>query len=461
MRNIVLVILDSVRKDTFDAYCALLKEKADVEYNQCRAVSTWSVPSHASIMTGELPHEHEVHTHARDYSQISQSDTFLRRLPDYQTIGVSANVYASESFNFDNMFDRFVSISPDRRFPAGKDSEKFGQECEFDGVKKYLSFLRAAYNHDYPFRSLANGFLVEIDNVTKRLPIPKPFDDGATSINRAISNLSSEFSEDTEPFFLFTNFMDAHGPLTPTQGFDAELYDVPNTWRSEQINWNRAIGEDDESDLTNYRELYAASVDYLDRQVSSLVETIQNNTERPTSFVITSDHGENMGSEIDDNLWEHSDSSLTEGLLHVPAIVINSPNDINGREEKYVSHLDFGDLLVGLAEGEIPDIRSEEIPAERVGNNRPQTEEHLMKRCTYSGNQKYIWDTSGGSLQYRLDLSAPYLIEYVGDSVPIPELESRFFNEDIQTAHEHALDEKEEMEVSGTTEEKLRDLGYL
>ena len=37
MRNVALIVLDSVRKDVFDEVSTRLRAKADVEYEQCRA----------------------------------------------------------------------------------------------------------------------------------------------------------------------------------------------------------------------------------------------------------------------------------------------------------------------------------------------------------------------------------------------------------------------------------------
>jgi len=55
MRNVVVICLDTVRKDYFDRYAPRLQDRADVIYDQCRAVSSWSVPSHASMFDRGAP----------------------------------------------------------------------------------------------------------------------------------------------------------------------------------------------------------------------------------------------------------------------------------------------------------------------------------------------------------------------------------------------------------------------
>ena len=60
-RNVVVLCLDTLRKDTLDRLARRLSALADVSFENCRAASGWSVPSHASMLTGQLPSEHDVH----------------------------------------------------------------------------------------------------------------------------------------------------------------------------------------------------------------------------------------------------------------------------------------------------------------------------------------------------------------------------------------------------------------
>lgn len=53
--NIVLIVIDTARKDIYDAEADILRKKTDTEFKQMRSVSNWSVPSHASMLTGLLP----------------------------------------------------------------------------------------------------------------------------------------------------------------------------------------------------------------------------------------------------------------------------------------------------------------------------------------------------------------------------------------------------------------------
>ncbi|MEF8818744.1 MAG: sulfatase-like hydrolase/transferase [Haloferacaceae archaeon] len=468
MRNLVLVCLDAVRKDVFDEYATRLRDRADVEYRQCRAASGWSVPSHASMFTGRLPHQHGIHTFDRDFSTLDRGDTFLDELPDHRALGASANVYASEAFGFDGLFDAYRSVSPDRRFHEGMDIERWGQECEETGVARYLAFLRAALGHDRPVRSLANGALVELDRVMADLPFAKPFDDGGRIVAREARRL---VDGTPEPFVLFTNFMDVHGPLTPVRAYDDTFHDAPASWSSRAFD-GRAVeyGELDgiRDDVTHHRSLFNAATEYLDRVVTDLVADIRDRTDRETTVVVTADHGENLGHEADDRLFAHR-SGLTEGLLHVPMVVLNAPNAGSERTvvDGYVSHLRLGDLLVGLANGRLPDVTETVIAAERVGFNVPVDpdarslrDEDRMLRVAYENGTKYQWDSLDNAEQYRFDPDRPSWQTRVTTGVDVDRFESALFDVPVDVYRRKAEADGTENAVDGVVAERLADLGY-
>ncbi len=58
MNSVVVTCLDSVRKDYFDEHAERVQALSDSSVDQCPAASTWSLPSHASMRTGQLPSTH-------------------------------------------------------------------------------------------------------------------------------------------------------------------------------------------------------------------------------------------------------------------------------------------------------------------------------------------------------------------------------------------------------------------
>jgi arylsulfatase A-like enzyme len=465
MRNLVLICLDTVRKDFFDEHAPRLQERAKITYEQCRAASSWSAPSHASMFTGELPSAHGVHAHNRDFSGLSRADTFLDHLPNHRAIGASANVWASSSFGFDRLFDEFTDISPDRRFPEGIHVAEFGQRCDQEGLEKQLAFLREALAHDHPFKSLANGALVQFDELTARAPAPKPLDDGAKTVSR---QLRRHVEEGDEPFVAFANLMDAHGPLRHILGYDRSLHDAPLSWTSDDIDWEAAVESGDEAVLEQYKQLYAASIDYLDRRICALADELYAATDLQTTVVVTSDHGDNMATEADGGLWGHVESSLSEGLLHVPQVVLNAPSSGTDVIEEYTSHTSLGDLLVGLASGERPSVTADRIAAERIGNSgQLATVEGVdpaadrAMRCAYEGDRKRVWDSIGGRESYRLDADRPCWQERVDEEFALEAIESTFFERPIAVFKDAASADRPDADLDTVTEDRLRELGYL
>jgi arylsulfatase A-like enzyme len=465
--NVVLVCLDAVRKDVFDECAPRLRERADVAYEQCRAASGWSVPSHASMFTGTLPHVHGIHNFHRDFAGLAREDTFLGDLPDHRALGASANVYASEAFGFDGIFDEFSSVSPDRRFPRGMDAEKWGQECDATGIRRHLTFVRDALAHEHPLYSLANGALVEFDRFTAELPVPKPLDDGADIVSREAAKLVGDGSE---PLFLFTNYMDVHGPLTHVLGYDRNLHDAPPSWTSgefDKADIEAGRIEENRHHIENHRGLYAAATDYLDRKVSALIDEIDAATHRDTVFVITADHGENLGYPEEDRRFAHR-TGLSEGLLHVPMLIVNAPDGAEFVESGYVSHLRLGELLVGLADGEVPDVAEEPIAAERIGSNQPvdpeaqvlQDPDRLI-RVAYEGGYKYQWDSDGENVRYQLDPDRPSWQAVDERGVDVSAYEETLFEAPIEEYRRAAEAETHASDVDATTESRLEDLGYL
>lgn len=456
--NIALITLDSVRADVFNEYASSLQEMATTTYTQCRAVSSWSVPSHASMLTGRLPSEHGVHTYAREYDRIDPEETALQETPEYEHIAVSANVFAGPAFGFDRFFDRTIAISRNRYFPRGMDVGAFGQTNTADGLRKQAAFVKTAFKRDAPLRSLANGGYVQLERSIRGLPIESPFDDGA----RRLGKTARKSVADTDsPWFLFMNYMDAHVPLRALRSYDDTIYDVGSDWDSTTFDWRTRISEGDEEQLSDFRSVYNAAVEYLDRRVSALVDRLQEQTDRPTVVIITADHGENLGYEADDYGWEHSESRLTEGLLHVPLLVIDSTSSTSSTVQEYVSHLSLPTLLRAVARGEYTPagITRDVVPAERIGSNTGD-EKKPMVRCVYEGQRKYRWKSNGNQQVYRLDKERTSWQATVDEDCDVGRLETRSFDEPICEAEEQLRKTANKSETPAGVRQRLESLGY-
>jgi arylsulfatase A-like enzyme len=457
--NIVLICLDSVRKDFFDEYCPKLRRLTDVSFTQCRAASSWSVPSHASMLTGLLPHQHGVHTHNRDFTNIETADTFLNSLSKYQTIGVSSNMYASSAFGFDQLFDSFIELSPSSRYPEAMDAREY--ESNHGGVLRHIDFLIAALNHERPIQSIANGLIFKAHEISRSAPIPTILNTGADQI---AENGMHRIRNTSTPFFMFLNFMDAHGPLYYRSGYKRDIYSGPRSWVSSPIDWLGLSLQESSQDLSEvytYRDLYAATVNYLDSVISRFVKQILN-VHGNTTIIITADHGENLYYPDDNYLFGHF-TGLTEALMHVPFVMINPPRGYSSKEREFFSHLELGSLIRGIADGSLPDVFADRIIGEIIGSSRKGDIPDKMNRairCAYEEQKKYLWDSLGKEHIYSINPSEPsrqLLIEQEGE---IPEWAEEFFEIPIINYNDRQMDESQE-DIDKNVEKRLKELGYM
>jgi arylsulfatase A-like enzyme len=470
-RNVVLICLDTVRKDYFDRFATRLAAEADVSYEQCRAASAWSSPSHASMLTGTLPHEHGIHTHNRDFATLSRGDTVVGDLArdGYTALGVSANLFAGPRYGFDTLFDRFVGVDPKVVFQDAWDP----LGVEGTGLRRGVNYVRAAHGRGQLGKYTVNVAAYQANRLLGRLPV-SVHDKGGTTVSREALR---QVRETEGPFVQFVNFMDAHQPHYPFRGIDGSLHSVPRGWSSAddfyRVKWevNReGRVEENREFLDRFEQLYGASVEYLDRLVVEFIESVRDETDGNTTFVVTADHGENLAGEADGYLFEHT-SSLSEGLLHVPCVVVDAPDEQRTTVTGLFSHLQLRELLVGLARGEFPDVTRERIAAEVVGLSpgtvdlTPEEESYFDRliRAAYEGEAKYVWDSLGNTVAYRLDPNRPSWEERGGEGVSPPAWTTHYFADDAADAKARAQDvaRGERETVDSFAEARLRDLGYL
>lgn len=461
-RNVVVFCLDTVRKDVFDEYASRLHDKAGVVYENCRAASSWTSPSVASAFTGDLPSEHGVHKHDKDFSKLDAEDTFFGDV-SHRTVCVSANVFLTEKFGMDTLVDQTVSTGNAARFPEAPRPGRVGFEDDLQGRALARAFLREAISDDHTAKALCNA---ACEFVKRRIPntrLPHLLDDGAgwTLPRSCVRQLAAT----DRPSLLFVNLMDAHEPLRHVRGFDRSLHDAPNsfTTRNKSVWELLADPEGTAEFLDNWRGLYRAAVDYLDRKLARAIDRIRAATERETTVVVTADHGENLGYDSDDGFVGHV-SSLTEALLHVPLLVVNPPESPRETVSGLTSKLDLGRLVAGLAAGRVPDITRETARAELIGlvksNGPPANEAYWDRtvRCLYrSETEKVVWDTTGTVERVACpETSSQSAIEELDT---LPDDAEAAFDDDIETARSRAR-QQSGREVSEETRARLENVGY-
>ncbi|MFB6144416.1 MAG: sulfatase, partial [Candidatus Nanohaloarchaea archaeon] len=279
--NVVFIVLDTVRKDRISVY------NNDVDFTESidefaegatvfrNAVSQapWTLPSHASIFTGEYPWEHGA-TQKQLYLDTEKQLLAERfRQEGYDTACYTSNTWISPYTGMAEGFDRIDN------FFSALPSDLMSSKTE--RVWRWLNHGKGEW------------LMEKIMQFGEKLHWG--FEDNGSKTPRAVKK-AEEFVEETdEDFFLFLNFMDAHLPYTPPEEYrqrhapDVEISEICQKAHDH----NGGVAE---ADFEASRKLYDAEIDFLDDQVGELLDFFEEEgLVEETVFVIVSDHGENLG----------------------------------------------------------------------------------------------------------------------------------------------------------------------
>ncbi len=119
--NLVLISVDCLRADHVSAYGYERKTTPHIDrfatdgvlYRNAASVSSWTLPTHMSMMTGLMP---SLHGASRAY-KLSSSVPYLPEIlaeNGYQTLGVASGGYVSQAWGFERGFDVYRMLT-DRR----------------------------------------------------------------------------------------------------------------------------------------------------------------------------------------------------------------------------------------------------------------------------------------------------------------------------------------------------------
>jgi arylsulfatase A-like enzyme len=292
--DIVLVVLDTVRRDFTGVGLTPRLDRLAAEgtrFSNAWTTAPWTVPAHASIFTGLPPSSH--------------GSTFLsvRLNESVPTVAerLSLAGYATASF-FSNpwLSDRATGML--RGFDVRS-------ETPIGGLAQMIS--------------------------------PSGDQGGRQSLKEIERWLS--LRDEGRPFFLFVNFLEAHLPYDPPSAYRrTHLADLP-AGDVVSIQWAHEYnaGIHGGVDWKRIRRLYGGDVHTADRYLGELVDLVDEDT----IFVVTSDHGENLG---EHGLAEHQ-FSVHETLLAVP-LVIRAPGLLDrGVRSEPIVLTDLYPTLLALA----------------------------------------------------------------------------------------------------------------
>jgi arylsulfatase A-like enzyme len=348
--NVLYVVLDACRRDAtrraMDTFADLAA--SNLTFERAVTPASWSLPAHVSMLTGADPSEHVRYSRS-DHSvgRLDLVEGFRQR--GFTTWGVSANIFASQHYDFDASFDEFhYTNGIDREHADGLDaSNALGEHGATP--RGYARVLRAAATHENPSESLVNvaratvGRAVSHWEPLRRVPHPWFTNggrfgysyDAADNTDRVVS-LLERAAEDDAPFFGFVNYMDLHSPYRPPEeylpeGLSRSAADRLN--REYVLPWSfhaaNERGDVDEATIEAIRALYYAEARSIDEQLGRLRATLDRlGLLENTLLVVTADHGENLG----ERTWRGGrtmghEATTSDAVLEVPLLLAHPALD--------------------------------------------------------------------------------------------------------------------------------------
>jgi arylsulfatase A-like enzyme len=302
--NILVIVVDTLRADHLSSYGYPRATSPNIDrlarsgvlFENAIAPSSWSLPSHASLVTGRAVHEHGM-GNVQPMPWLGWDKAALNGLPTlgealqkqgYRTGAFSANrIYFTSNVGlgrgflhfgdyFDSVGDCFVRTQFGREFARlymnRSTKSKFTRAFRYFGLGAWL-------DKD----SEGSGDHGGIYGIRKR----------ADEVNR--ETLRWVGRDRQHPFFAFLNYLDVHFGYGGPAGYPKPAWDKGTT-----------VDE------------YDAGVKYTDDFIGQLFRGLGGlGVLKNTIVVITSDHGESLG---DHGLSFHG-AALYWELVHVPLIV--------------------------------------------------------------------------------------------------------------------------------------------
>jgi arylsulfatase A-like enzyme len=301
--NVVIIVLDTLRADHVSSYGYARQTSPNIDrlategvlFENAVSPTPWSLPSHASLLTGRYQFEHGIQD-IPAMSPLGLKRPQLNGFPSlgevlqkrgYRTGAFSANrVNFTANLGFERGFLHFEDYfhSPADAFLRTLYGREFSRiylnRTEHSKVKRLLRWFGF------------NSILDRSDEGSIRVL-------GALGIEKRATEVNREFVQwidsgpSGRPFFSFLNYIDVHHPYGGPPSFD-------KPWKGDSV-----------------IDLYDDGIKYVDDCVGELMRELQQRgLAGNTLVVVTSDHGESLG---DHRIAFHGEALYRE-QIHVPLI---------------------------------------------------------------------------------------------------------------------------------------------
>lgn len=296
MKNIVLLVIDSLRADHMSCYgykrqttpfIDTLAKKSLIFKNAFAngPKTRYSCPSFLSS-TYPLLFLEEAKTNK--FHEGRKSIAEMLKKNGYETAAIHSNPYLSRFYGYNRGFDYFKDFLLEQ-------IEQVGNKMKKNKISKTLHEL---------VKDSKTVFMKKL-----------PYEDGE-KINEEVFRW---LEKSNEPFFLWVHYMDVHTPYIPPNKFlenlDLKKYNyIKKLWLGKKmgIKWREKIKDEE---IKDYINLYDGCIRYVDWLIKKLISKLKEKYD-DTLFVITADHGEEF---MEHGSLLHGEK-LYDELLHVPLI---------------------------------------------------------------------------------------------------------------------------------------------
>jgi arylsulfatase A-like enzyme len=297
--NVILISLDAVRAANLSVYGYARPTTPRLEglartgavFETALSTASWTLPSHASMLTGRWHHELSV-GYEEPLDRTFPTVAEYLGSKGYATGGVVANL---RYCGYETGLDRGFLHYHDYPVTAGQ-------------VLATSKLWRTALNNFRLRRLIRND-----QHLVRK---------SAEEVNRAALDWVDRAG--SRPFFLFLNYFDAHEPYLPPAPFDRQFGPGRAHGKLSPLHrwlWEPAVGHGNMGPAQIEEEMaaYDGAIRYLDQEVGALLDQLERRGKLGnTLIVITADHGEEFA---EHRLFEHG-YSLYRPSVRVPLIVV-------------------------------------------------------------------------------------------------------------------------------------------
>jgi len=336
-KNVIMVVLDTHRFDRIGAYGYQQPTTPNLDsfaseslfFEQAIAPGQWTIPSHASMFTGEMPAVHR--TLQADDALPREFQTLAARLfkAGIQTTGFCNNPLVGVIQNgFTRGFDKFYNYCGVVPSTPQKQKQDIWQPLRMLWSKYTQVLRRLSYPIQNAFASPNEFFLGALRPFFVPMWTRAANFKGMTgrSINDTANFVSQIEKNNQGGQFVFLNLMETHLPYAPPETFvrkfvpyfheTPEAQDFMRNFNKKAMQWLIPLAEPfSDIEAVTLSDMYDAEVAYQDHLLGKLIDSLDSNYHRDNSMVMfLADHGEMLG----EHGYMGHGFGLHEELIRVP-----------------------------------------------------------------------------------------------------------------------------------------------